>query len=190
MPNNLTDAEIIKALECCIKWKREGDCAKCPLWESKKLCVKEIRILALDLINRRTTRLRKVEHQLDDALKMGETINAQCVSLEAEVERLRKENKLLIDNDVRNKYPNCVLVEKGRIYTKTLEDYEELIGDISAEAYKEFAELVHCHCESIINQEWNKKVSPVSWADAYKEFDNEVDNISNELVGGNNAKDG
>ena len=50
------------------------------------------------------------------------------------------ENKLLIDNDVSNKYPNCVLVEKGRIYTRTLEDYDELIGDISAEAYKEFAE--------------------------------------------------
>ena len=57
------------------------------------------------------------------------------------------------------------------------------IKTIKTEAYKEFAELVHCHCESIINQEWNKNVSPVSWADAYKEFDNEVDNLLNELVG-------
>ena len=55
---------------------------------------------------------------------------------------MKTENKLLIDNDVRNKYPNCVLVEKGRIYTKTLEDYDNLIGDISAEAYKECIERV------------------------------------------------
>lgn len=64
----------------------------------------------------------------------------QIESLQAENERLKIENKLLINNDVGNKYPNCVLVEKGRIYTRTLEDYDRLIGDISAEAYKEFAE--------------------------------------------------
>ena len=51
----------------------------------------------------------------------------------AEIERLKNQ-------DVRNKYPTCVSVVKGRIYTRTLEDYDELIGDISAEAVKEFAE--------------------------------------------------
>ena len=61
-------------------------------------------------------------------------------------------------------------------------------GKIKAEAYKEFAERVHCHCESIINQEWNKMVAPVSWADAYEQFDNEVDNLLEELKGENNEK--
>lgn len=69
-----------------------------------------------------------------------QTILNSANRFKAEVERLKTENKLLIDNDVSNRYPNCVLVEKGRIYTKTLEDYDNLIGDISAEAYKEFAE--------------------------------------------------
>ena len=52
-----------------------------------------------------------------------------------------------------------------------------------SEAYKEFAERLHCHCQSIINEEWNKKVYPTSWADAYEEFDDVVDNLLNELVG-------
>ena len=86
--------------------------------------------------------------------------------LQAENERLKTENKLLIENDVSNKYPNCVLVEKGRIYTKTLEDYDNLIGDISAEAYKEFAEKLEAEYtdfdaenEVILPENLNKAIS-------------------------------
>ena len=67
-------------------------------------------------------------------------LREELIEAKAEIERLEAENKLLTENNVRNKYPNCVSVEKGRIYTRTLEDYDELIGDISAEAIKEFAE--------------------------------------------------
>lgn len=57
-----------------------------------------------------------------------------------------------------------------------------------AEAVKEFAERLHCHCQSIINEEWNKKVYPTSWADAYEEFDDVVDNLVKEMAGDNNGK--
>lgn len=149
----MTDNEIVKALECCLA-PFGARCGDCSL-QKITWCKDILHQNTLDLINRQ----------------------------KEEIERLTAENKLLIDNDVSNKYPNCVLVEKGRIYTRTLEDYDELIGDISAEAYKEFAERIHCHCQSIINQEWNKKVAPVSWADAYEQFDNETDNLLKELVG-------
>ena len=65
-------------------------------------------------------------------------------------------------------------------------DIEELakhLDEIKAEAVKEFAERLHCHCQSIINEEWNKKVYPTSWADAYEEFDDVVDNLVKEMVG-------
>ena len=76
------------------------------------------------------------------------------VAPRAEIERLETENKLLIENDVRNKYPNCVSVEKGRIYTRTLEDYDELIGDISAEAIKEFAERAKEKMQNLARMEY------------------------------------
>lgn len=75
--------------------------------------------------------------------------------LQAENERLKIENKLLIDNDISNKFANCVLVENGRIYTKTLEDYDNLIGDISKEGMKEFAE--RSEKEIFIKQEDERK---------------------------------
>ncbi len=113
----MTDNEIIKALECCAD---EMGCTKgCPCFNpnakgsSCTISKKlELEKLTIDLVNRQ----------------------------KAEIDRLETENKLLIENAVSNKYPNCVSVEKGRIYTRTLADYDELICDISAEAIKEFAE--------------------------------------------------
>ena len=130
MPDKLTDKEIVKALEVCCTKK---PCRDCVYLGKKELCIADNTIAVLDLITRlqaRVEKCEKVEHFADKTI----------ATLQAENEQLKKENKLLIDNDVRNKYPNCVLVEKGRIYTKTLDDYDELIADISAEAYKEFAE--------------------------------------------------
>lgn len=62
--------------------------------------------------------------------------------------------------------------------------YEETAGlkQAKAEAYKEFAELLHCYCEGVINQEWNSKVAPISWAIAYGEFEDVIDYHLKELV--------
>lgn len=59
-------------------------------------------------------------------------------SYKAEVERLNNEVNLLTENSISTKYPCCVLCGNGAILTKTLDDYDNLIGDISAEGIKEF----------------------------------------------------
>lgn len=64
----------------------------------------------------------------------------------AEIERLQSENKLLVENNISTKYPCHVLTSLGVISTKTLDDYDNLIGDISAEAVKEFAERLQNRC--------------------------------------------
>ena len=112
----MTDNEIIKALECCVD---EMGCTKgCPCFDQKAKgshCTVskklELEKLTLDLINRQ----------------------------KAEIERLKTESKLLTDNHPANTHSNCVAVANGLIFTKTLADYDKLIGDISAEAIKEFA---------------------------------------------------
>ena len=62
--------------------------------------------------------------------------------LQAENERLNREIDLVAKNSISAKYPNCVFCSKGVILTKSLEDYDELIGDISAEGIKKFADNI------------------------------------------------
>ena len=113
----------------------------------------------LDLINR-------LQAQNDELFETADYRLVQILKLEDNLKTANAENERL---------------KKGWKADVTL------IADTKAEAYKEFAERIHCHCQSIINQEWNKKVAPVSWADAYEQFDNETDDLLNELVGENNG---
>lgn len=156
----MTDNEIVKALEYWKQFDKDIDTLQsthpqyADMWDKQKEVVKI-------------------------TLEVFEEVNRQ----KAEVERLKIENKLLIENDISNKYPNCVLVEKGRIYTRTLEDYDELIGDISAEAYREFAEKFE---ERIAVHLLRNKSNEYAdgFADALDGVNEEIDNILKELVGG------
>ena len=58
---NLTDEQIIKALECCYK----DGCKECPLWECKGDCFEElIKDNVLDLINRQKAEIERYKHSI------------------------------------------------------------------------------------------------------------------------------
>lgn len=175
MPNKLTDEQIKKALECC---SQSGDftktqdeiCSPCP-YSNCGDCTGLLKANALDLINRQTIRLRKVEHQLDDALKMGEVINAENVSLKAEVERLLKKTPRPQDADPMD-------------FCGVLCDFAEgIIAKTKAEAYKECIEKVEqIICDNTYPDfDINHKAVNVWKAEAFKK----INNLLNELVGEN-----
>ena len=126
--DELTDNELIKALECCLGG---SGCIICPLKDSPTWCISKAMKGAFSLINRQQAEIERLK---TNCLSMAQTI------------------------------PNMAKAER-------------------AEAIKEFAERLHCHCQGLINEEWNKKVFPTSWADAYEEFDEDVDNLMQEMVG-------
>ena len=80
MPDKLTDSEIKKALEVCI----DGYCRGCCYGDTdQRHCRDDLMQEALDLINRQSSRiekLEKVEHFADKTIE----------SLKAEVERKNK----------------------------------------------------------------------------------------------------
>jgi len=57
----MTDNEIIKALECCLKGCNEEGCDDCPLYEKVEDCEIEIPIIALDLINRQKAEIEQLK---------------------------------------------------------------------------------------------------------------------------------
>ena len=51
-----------------------------------------------------------------------------------------------------------------------------------------FAETSKAKCDGIIKDKWNSNVAPVSWAEAYADFKDDIDEIAEQLkAGGENV---
>lgn len=66
----MTDDEIMKALECCIRDDEDiyelNACNKCMLYDDTR-CTNHLRDLALDLINRQQTEIEKLKDEVAKA---------------------------------------------------------------------------------------------------------------------------
>ena len=171
MPNKLTDNEVKKALEVCI----DGYCRGCCYGDTdQRHCRDDLMQEALDLINRLEGENKKNENIIRIADETIATLDAENESLKAEVERLKRELNLVIENSLSTRFPHCVLCDDTAILTKNLEGYDKFIADIKAEAYKEFAERLR---------------EKTKWLFSSVSINNEIDNLLNELVGDGDGKD-
>lgn len=96
--------------------------------------------------------------------------------LQAENERLKDENQLLLDKHPANTHSTCAIFDNGVIYAKTLEDYDNLIGDISREGIKEFAERL----------KERKYLDETGWSHGEHPYiveEDDIDDVLEELVG-------
>ena len=142
MPNNLTDNEIKKALECLAYHKECPESDMCPYYMDNGDICDNISLAknALDLINRKKFRIHKQEktimeiqnaNLIDFKATIGNYI-AENENLKAEVERLKVDIAL---------YKSVKKIVLPDITDKGIEfkEYEPLFQKIKAEAYKEFA---------------------------------------------------
>ena len=137
-----------------------------------------------EVLERRNTTLEKLAEHRKKAIfervernlelrKELKTANAENESLKAEVERLKRELNLVIENSLSTRFPHCVLCDDTAILTKNLEGYDKFIADIKAEAYKEFAERLR---------------EKTKWLFSSVSINNEIDNLLNELVSDGDGK--
>ena len=47
-----------------------------------------------------------------------------------------------------------------------------------------FAEKLNAKCDGMIKDKWNSNVAPISWAEAYADFKDDIDEITEELKAG------
>lgn len=93
--------------------------------------------------------------------------------LKAEIERLQNEI-----GSLNKAYPCTVKMnDYCLVYARSLDDYDKLIGDISAKAIKEFAERL----------EGKKYILPYDNQDRVVVFDDDIHNLVKEMVGDDNA---
>ena len=94
---------------------------------------------------------------------------------QAEIDRLN------IDLKAMRGAANSWKAEVQRICKKEFDNIEIDIETVKSEAVREFAERLKEYCNEITNQEWNKRTLPVSWADAYEDFIDDIDRLLEEM---------
>lgn len=56
-------------------------------------------------------------------------------------------------------------------------------------AIDDFASKLKAKCDGMIKDKWNSNVAPISWAEAYADFKDDIDEIAEQLkAGGENDK--
>ena len=155
----MTDKDIIKALKICTSSSNgcshsKYTCDDCYL-KSQPMCSAVLHQDTIDLINRQQAELESIRLSLglinkrkyyrkfvDEVFRKqkGKELSTPDFDYiyelyfkqQAEIERLKAEDE---------KYPfKCVMPFNSMVYSKSIEDYDRLIGDIGADAIKEFAE--------------------------------------------------
>ena len=194
----MTDNEIKKALECCCK---NNNCEGCPLdyLTFSSQCASELAIKSLELINRlqaENERLKKAKYIFANVDYCADDLDK---ALE-ENDRLKAENKSL-----KNAYKQCAWerdvfqTENERLTHIT----RNLIGEIKAEAYQEFADKVHTEIHQALESNYKARAEreqkiPVYTTDEFMSYcagkidclrgiDNFIDETYNEMVGEDNA---
>ena len=51
-------------------------------------------------------------------------------------------------------------------------------------AVDDFAEKLNAKCDGMIKEKWNSNVTPISWAEAYADFKDDIDDISEQVKAG------
>lgn len=117
---NLTDEQIIKALECC----RDCKCKDCPCYNKEADGCKELDEQdILDLINRKDAEIERLQHEI--------------LSCNTKIQVLQ-EVKEQLEKDVFNAQMNCDSIA----YEYELLKQEKTV--VQLEAIKEFAEKLKC----------------------------------------------
>ena len=90
----------------------------------------------------------------------------------AEIERLKECPKCIYEYD-GNTTEYCVQGPCSSFKT---------VEQIKSEAIKEFAEKLNAKCDGMIKDKWNSNVAPISWAEAYSDFKDDIDNLVKEMI--------
>ena len=114
------------------------------------------------------------------------------------VERNRKQYKNCPSDRTDIRYQTCEECteehEQLAEWLEELKSYRTSVfsGDMTqimlkeeyCKAINDFAEKLNAKCDGMIKEKWNSNVTPISWAEAYVDFKDDIDDISEQLKAG------
>ena len=61
--------------------------------------------------------------------------------------------------------------------------FEELVANARNKAIDDFAEKLNAKCDGMIKDKWNSNVAPISWAESYADFKDDIEETAEQLKG-------
>lgn len=61
---------------------------------------------------------------------------------------------------------------------------QKMLKEEYGKAVDDFAEKLNAKCDGMIKEKWNSNVAPISWAEAYADFKDDIDDIAEQLKAG------
>ena len=61
---------------------------------------------------------------------------------------------------------------------------QAMLKEEYCKAIDDFAEKLNAKCDGMIKDKWNSNVAPISWAEAYADFKDDIDEIAEQLKAG------
>ena len=58
---------------------------------------------------------------------------------------------------------------------------QTMLKEEYCKAVDDFAEKLNAKCDGMIKEKWNSNVTPISWAEAYADFKDDIDDIAEQL---------
>ena len=58
---------------------------------------------------------------------------------------------------------------------------QAMLKEEYCKAIDDFAEKLNAKCDGMIKKKWNSNIAPISWAEAYADFKDDIDEIKEEL---------
>ena len=61
---------------------------------------------------------------------------------------------------------------------------QAMLKEEYCKAIDDFAEKLNAKCDGMIKEKWNSNVAPISWAEAYADFKDDIDELAEQLKAG------
>ena len=61
---------------------------------------------------------------------------------------------------------------------------QTMLKEEYCKAINDFAEKLNAKCDGMIKEKWNSNVAPISWAEAYADFKDDINDIAEQLKAG------
>ena len=100
------------------------------------------------------------------------------------IDEAEKIRKVVENKDYIAQLVNAVAKKLIEAFENLKIEYVDMFQLGYNKAIDDFAEKLNAKCDGMIKEKWNSNVAPISWAEAYADFKDDIDEMAEKLKAG------